>query len=70
MKYMTRTTSYNDVNYSFGEFETYILDLEIEFRFPMLTFILFKLTLSNILAAVGTSVPSRKFMSKNFSIYD
>ena len=36
----------------------------------MLTFILFKLTLSNILAAVGTSVPSRKFMSKNFSIYD
>ena len=70
MKYMTRTTSYNDVNYSFGEFETLILDLEIEFRFPMLTFILFKLTLSNILAAVGTSVPSRKFMSKNFSIYD
>ena len=70
MKYMTRTTSYNDVNYSFGEFETYILDLEIEFRFPMLTFILFKPTLSNIIAAVGTSVPSRKFMSKNFSLYD
>ena len=70
MKYMTRTTSYNDVNYSFGEFETYILDLEIEFHFPMLTFILFKPTLSNILAAVGTSVPSRKFMSKNFSLYD